>query len=418
MPNGAAPNFKRRRIAFASLALLVLLGVVAALVLRDPGDVSNTKAPFSTVSSTVPKPAAIDTPWPIYGYDAARTKWYRTLSPPNPPYRRLWSFRGKKVLEFPPVIDKSGLYLLDNGATLRKLNKKTGRQIWKHPLGALSASSPAVVGDGRVYAVTLLSGPGSGHGNVSALNATTGRTVWTRSLPSRAESSPLVSGNLLVFGTEDGTVYALDKRNGHAVWTYSASGAVKAALALSKGRLYFGDYGGSVQAISLRSGKQIWSSSQSGTFYSTAAVAWGRVFLGSTDGRMYSFTTGGDLAWARQTGNYVYASPAVADVPGLGPTVYAGSYDGTFYAWNARSGATRWTWDAGGKISGGSVVIGNLVWFSDLGNKRVVALNSRTGRFKFKIGTGAFNPAVTDGSTMYLVGYGDLFAFKPTRRPR
>ena len=377
-------------------------------------DTSNPKAAFAvTTTTTKPAPAVIDTPWPIYGLDDARTKWYRTPHPPNPPYHRLWSFRGNKVLEFPPVIDRTGLYLLDNGATLRKLNKKTGRQIWRHNLGALSASSPAVVGDGRVYAVTLLSSPGSGHGNVSALNARTGRTVWTRSLPSRAESSPLVHGNLLLFGSEDGTVYALNRANGHTVWTYSAGGAVKAALSLSKGRLYFGDYGGTVQAISVRNGKQIWSSSQSGTFYSTAAVAWGRVFLGSTDGRMYSFTTNGDLAWARQTGNYVYASPAVADVPRLGPTVYAGSYDGTFYAWNAKTGATRWAWDAGGKISGGSVVIGNLVWFSDLGNKRVVALNARTGHFTFKIGTGAFNPAVTDGSTMYLVGYGDMFAFKP-----
>jgi len=418
VPNGDTPNFKFRRLVFGGLGLALILGPVAALVLRDPGDVTNTKASFTTPTTAVVKPAPIDNPWPIYGYDEARTKWYRTLSPPNPPYRRLWSFRGKKVLEFPPVIDRTGLYLLDNGAILRKLNKKTGRTIWRHRLGALSASSPAAVGDGRVYAVTLLSGPGTGHGNVSALNASNGKTIWTRNLPSRAESSPLVHGNLLVFGSEDGTVYALDKRSGRTVWTYSASGSVKAALALFKGRLYFGDYGGSVQAISLRNGKQIWSSSQSGTFYSTAAVAWGRVFLGSTDGRMYSFTTAGDLAWARQTGNYVYASPAVADVPGLGPTVYAGSYDGTFYAWNAKNGATRWSWDAGGKISGGSVVIGNLVWFSDLGNKRVVALNTRSGHFKFKIGTGAFNPAVTDGSTMYLVGYGDMFAFRPARRTK
>ena len=408
----------RRRLLVVALLVVAALVAIAAIVLRDPGDVSNPKASFATTSTQAPPPAPLDTPWPIYGYDQARTKWYRTSNPPNPPYNRLWSYRGKKVLEFPPVIDHSGLYLLDNGATLRKLSKTTGREIWRHRLGSLSASSPAVIGDGRVYAVTLLSSRGSGHGNVSALNATTGRKVWARSLPSRAESSPLVHGNLLIFGTEDGTVFALNKANGRTVWTYSAGGAVKAALALSKGRLYFGDYGGTVQAISVKNGRQIWSSSQSGTFYSTAAVAWGRVFVGSTDGRMYSFTTTGDLAWARQTGNYVYASPAIADVPGLGPTVYAGSYDGTFYAWNARNGNTRWTWDAGGKISGGSVVIGNLVWFSDLGNKRVVALSARTGKYIFQIGTGAFNPAVTDGLTMYLVGYGDLFAFSPkVKRP-
>ena len=50
---------------------------------------------------------------------------------------------------------------------------------------------------------------------------------------------------------------------------------------------------------------------------------------------MYSYTTGGDLAWAQQTGAYVYSSPAAADV-GRGPTVFAGSYNGILYAWNAR----------------------------------------------------------------------------------
>ena len=47
----------------------------------------------------------------------------------------------------------------------------------------------------------------------------------------------------------------------------------------------------------------------------------------------------GKLDWAVQTGAYVYASPAVTNAPGLGPTIYLGSYNGTFYALNARSGA-------------------------------------------------------------------------------
>ena len=67
------------------------------------------------------------------------------------------------------------------------------------------------------------------------------------------------------------------------------------------------------------------------------ATAFDRVYIGNTDNRMYSFVARtGKLAWARSTGNYVYASPSVADVSGLGPTVYVGSYDGTFNAYDAR----------------------------------------------------------------------------------
>ena len=85
-----------------------------------------------------------------------------------------------------------------------------------------------------------------------------------------------------------------------------------------------------------------------GNFYATAAVAFGRVYIGSTDGRMYSFSAkDGRIAWAHQTGNYVYSSAAVKNVDGRGPMVFFGSYDGTFYAVDARSGKVRWTHQLG-----------------------------------------------------------------------
>ncbi len=94
---------------------------------------------------------------------------------------------------------------------------------------------------------------------------------------------------------------------------------------------------------------------------------YGRVFLGNTDGRVYAYdASSGKLDWAVQTGAYVYASPAVANAPGLGPTIYLGSYDGTFYAMNARSGRIDWQYHDGGKISGSATIIGRIVYFANL----------------------------------------------------
>ena len=53
--------------------------------------------------------------------------------------------------------------------------------------------------------------------------------------------------------------------------------------------------------------------------------------------------------------------------PGLGPTVYIGSYDGNFYAFNAQSGAVRWRHAAGGRISGSATIVGDVVYYSNLG---------------------------------------------------
>jgi outer membrane protein assembly factor BamB len=155
----------------------------------------------------------------------------------------------------------------------------------------------------------------------------------------------------------------------------------------------------------------------SGNFYSTPAVAFGRVYMGITDGRVYSFAQrNGQLAWATSTGAYVYSSAAVANVPGFGPTVYLGSYDGNFYAFSAQSGAMRWTHRAGGRISGSPTIVGNVVYFSDLGSRTTTGLDLRSGRKVYFFPDGAFNPIIADPGALYLSGYSKLYQLRPAHR--
>jgi outer membrane protein assembly factor BamB len=155
----------------------------------------------------------------------------------------------------------------------------------------------------------------------------------------------------------------------------------------------------------------------SGNFYSTPAVAFGRVYMGNTDGRVYSFAeSNGQLAWATGTSAYVYASAAVADPPGVGPTVYLGSYDGNFYAFDARSGRVRWRHRAGGRISGSPTIVGDVIYFSDLGDRTTEGLDVRSGHRVFFFKDGAFNPVVADPHTIYMSGYSMLYQLLPKRR--
>jgi outer membrane protein assembly factor BamB len=425
------PPRRLRRGLLVAFAVLVVLagGAVAYVLAHKPGDVSHPDVEFTTETTATPppppKPQAVDHfLWPTYGYSEDRTRNYgdapRYL---RPGFRRGWTYRGGALLEFPPTIDGGSLYVLDDNGILRALAKTSGRVRWQQRVGRLAAATPAV-GDGRVYAVALQGIAGAG-GRVAAYRASDGRQVWSKALPSRAESSPLLKNGRVFFGSEDGTVYALNAKTGRTIWTYRASGAVKGGPALASGTLYFGDYGGKVHAVSAKSGREVWSVGTSGTrfgfgsgsFYSTAAVAFGRVYLGNTDGRVYSFAaSSGKLAWATSTGAYVYGSPAVADTPGLGPTVYVGSYDTNFYAFDARSGAVRWKYSAGVKISGSATIVGNVVYFSDLqpGND-TFGLNVRTGKKVFSWPDGAFNPVVADRRAIYLAGYGNLYELLPKR---
>jgi outer membrane protein assembly factor BamB len=422
----------RRKLLIAATAAIVLLGAAGAaayvLVLKEPGDISNPDVPFvdtePTPEATPPskkksKPANFR--WPIYGYTKDHRRAFEPPKPLKGPWRAKWKHKASALTEFPPAIAQNRILQLSDDARLVSRDLQTGKLKWKRKLGALSASTPAIE-DGRVY-VTLLEGSkGSGKGRIVCLRFKGGKILWSKPLSSRSESSPLVHNGRVIFGSEGGTVYALDAKSGKRDWTYSAGGAVKGSPTLSdQGVLFFGAYGGTVHAVRARDGAKIWSKSaggglRSGNFYATAAVAYGRVFIGSTDGRAYSFSTkDGRIAWAHQTGRYVYSSAAVKNVPGRGPMVFFGSYDGTFYALDAKSGKVRWTHRSGGKISGSPTIVGDVVYFADLGKARTFGLKTGSGKLAFKYDIGAYDPVISDGEHLYLTGNRSLTSLEPRR---
>ena len=411
--------------------MLLIVGGAAAFVATRGGDVSNPDVEFRAEPSPTPVPAETSTPekgrqidtfaWPMYGFTKDRRRFLPLKKTPRPPYRQLWKHVSGALIELPPVMMRNSLYVFNDDAVLEAIGKQTGRVRWRRQYGALAAASPAAA-HGRLFMTMLERTKNDRGGRAISVAASTGKVLWSRDLPSRSESSPLLDGGTVYFGTENGTVYALKATNGAVRWTFKADGAVKGGLALSGGRLFFGDYAGKAYALRQSDGKLLWRASTKGArfgfaagrFYSTPAVAYGRVYMGNVDGNVYSFAASdGKLAWRHKTSGYVYSSPAVGQAPGDKPTVYIGSYDGNFYALDARSGAQRWVHHVGGKISGGPTLVGDIVFFSDLANRRTYGLNARTGRQVFRFGRGGYNPVVTDGRTIFLVGYATLHALRP-----
>src|SRR3954469_11980236 len=411
----------RRRLILLTAAFVVVLAgaAVAYKLTRPPGDVSHPGVQFidpTPTATATPTPVGKrkrpvdDFRWPLYGYTPDHRRAYTPPQPLEAPFQRIGSPPATAPLEFPPVVANGMLIQLADDARIIALNKANGRARWRRRIGSLSASTPAVAGD-MVYATVLEHHKGTGRGRIVAMRLKTGRIVWSRAFTSRSESSPLVDHGKVYVGTEGGLLFSLSAATGHVQWTYRAAGAIKGSPTLSDGKLYFGDYGGHVQAVRTSTGHQVWTSSgggnflRAGRFYATAAVAFGRVYIGSTDGREYSFSAAdGKLAWAKQTGNYVYSSAAVQNVEGSGPTVFFGSYDGTFYALNARTGGVRWTRRTGGKISGSPPIVGRVVYFSDLGKRLTLGLSARSGRQMFKRDYGGFDPVVADETHVYLIG--------------
>jgi outer membrane protein assembly factor BamB len=412
---------RRRWIAGAVAAAVVLAAIlITYLILRSSDDDVRKGDVVEFVPEPPPKPVEEKSyDWRYYHRDLAHTGTLPVRL--SPPFKRRWTFGGKVLMEFPPIIAGKTLYFVRNNGGTYALDSKTGRVKWKKRIGLESASSPAYAG-GRIF-MTSLAG-GATPGKIVSLRARDGKVLWQMPLSSRSESSPIVRKGVLYVGSESGTLYALWARTGRVKWTFKASGSLKASPALSGNTLYIGDYSGRMYAVWARTGKGRWSSGTSGktfglaagNFYSTPAVAFGRVYAGNTDSRVYSFSAAtGELAWSKSTGGYVYSSPAVANVEGAGPSVYIGSYDGNLYALDARTGSTRWTARAGGRISGGPTVVGRIVYFADLDSTSTFGVGVKTGTRLFHRDRGAYNPVVSDGRRIYLTGYSSITALEPVR---
>jgi outer membrane protein assembly factor BamB len=408
---------RHRRLTLGIAAALVLCvagAVVAYESLKRPGDVHNEHAAFKPEK---PKRQVKRTvPWPIYGYDRSRTR-YLPAKGMKPPFRKLWRYTERPLLEFPPVVAAGRLFLANNSGYVIALDDATGRQLWKRRIGRLNASSPAF-SKNRLYVVNLVPG------HIVKLDARTGRVLWKRILPGRTESSPLVIGRSVYFGCEDGNLYSLSTKNGNVRWATALGGPVKSAPAYYGGNLYVGDYGGYMNAVDAKTGKVKWQSGSlgpgfggTGEFYSTPAVAFGRVYAGNNDSRVYSFeASNGELAWSYSTGGYAYSGPAVARTKHTGPTVYIGSFDGHVYALNAKTGEPRWIEDAGGPVIGSLTAVGNIVYAAEFEGTSTTGYAMKTGRPVFHYPRGTYTPVVSDGRRLYLIGYSSISALEPVRR--
>lgn len=410
---------RRRLVVGLSVAGVVAIagaGLLAYELLKRPSDVHNPDAAF--VLQKPPKPEAKTVNWPIFGLNPARTR-YLPAKGVKPPFRKLWRFTERPLLEFPPIYVGGRLYLVNNNGTAFALDADTGKVLWERSIGRLNASSPTYYRH-RLYIVNLVPG------HIVKLDAKTGKVIWKRSLPGRAESSPVVIDRTVYFGCEDGQLFALSTISGNVRWATTLGGPIKSAPAYYRGTIYVGDYGGYMNAVDAKSGRIEWQTSSlgpgfgaSGAFYSTPAVAFGRVYAGNNDNRVYSFDlSDGTLAWSYSTGGYAYSGPTVANTRHSPPTVYIGSFDGNVYALDAKDGSVRWSRSAGGQVVGSLSAVGDIVYVAEFTNDSTSGFMMRSGRRVFHYGRGTYTPVISDGRRLYLTGYSSVTALQPYKYRR
>jgi len=378
-----------------------------------------TSPPTTTAPPPKPKPRPVNNfTVPFYGDLRTRTRDFVEARDLNPPFKLAWRFGGNALLEFPATIWGNNLYLIDDGATVKRINITTGRQIWLRHVGLLSASTPSLDVKHKELFVSVLSLScgtiGCVNGEEAALSMRSGRILWRFPVSSGTESSPMIVGNSVYFGDQAGTLYSLNIHTGHENWSFATNGSIKGAPAYWGGNLYFGTYGGTFYAVNARSGREVWAAGTGGQYYSTPAVGFGHVYVGNKNGDAYAFDLrSGAVAWTAGLSGTVYGGPAVADIRGLGPTVYIGSYNGDLYALNAATGGVRWDVGVGGAVSGSATVVDNTVYVSTVYYRGSHGYNARTGASVFYFPDGSYTTVVPDRNAVFLMGKYTLYKFVP-----
>ncbi|HEU5104834.1 MAG TPA: PQQ-binding-like beta-propeller repeat protein [Solirubrobacterales bacterium] len=398
--------------AAASLALILALLLVAGC---GGSDESETGASASEVASGS---AYVD--WPLFGRVPQRTHYLKAEEKAlDPPLKQAWSINTHALIEFPPAIHDGVAYVINkygNGKAVRLRDRKV---LWEINIRPSDKGNPNFVTapvyyDGKVYGAFLT-------GHLAAGDAATGKKVWVRKLNGHLESSPLAVDGTLYLGTDTTNLVALDASSGKTRWQFNAPGAIKASPSYDDGKVFFADYESSMFALDAKSGKLVWSSNTSkvppygrGGFFSSPAVAFGNVYAARDDGTVYAFDEKtGKVAWHFDAGDYVYGSPAVAQVPGTPPTVYIGAENGRFYALDARTGKLRWQKNIGGPIPGTAIVIGHTVYTSSFKTQETSGFDVRTHKRTFHLKEAGYTPMISDGKRLYLVGYYDLIGLDP-----
>ncbi len=405
----------------AAVVVVALLAVGAAWYLHvkhAARDIHGSSTVEFVPTPPPPKPKEPGVAWPMYGHDGQRLRVATGISL-APPFRHVWTFGARSLIEFPPVVAYGRLYFANNSGVLFAISAKTGKRAWKFKSDRCQAMSPAV--DFHTVYATFLNHPpcnasGRHQGQLVALWAGSGKVRWRKTI-GPSESSPLLHGNVVYVGDWDGDVSAYSATTGRRWWTFHAGGQIKDGLAYADGRVFFGSYDSHVYAVDAGTGKLVWKAKaqprfgHTGTFYATPAVAYDRVYIGSTDRKVYSFgASTGKLRWSHGTGGYVYSSPAVWN-----QRVYVGSYDHYFYCFDAATGDVRWRLKANAPISGSAVVINGVVYFSSF-KGRTYAADARSGKLLWYFRRGKYGAVVADKQWLYLVGYARVFAMAPKAR--
>lgn len=245
-----------------------------------------------------------------------------------------------------PVYGSGEVYATSSTGTVEAVSESGGVKKWARLLGTAITAAPSLDSSGG----RLIVAESGGKGRVLALNPATGKTIWAFTTGGAVAAPAVISGGVVYVGSADKSVYALSVKTGKMIWSHQTGGAIAATPVITNqgtpgGELEVlaGSSNGTLYALKASDGSPIFQVIYgAGNPITGVAAVRGVAIVSTSSGMIGGNRTYSKLrVWEYQTGTAISAPPAIVD-----GTVYTGSGNGKLYAFTTYgqlpSSMVRW----------------------------------------------------------------------------
>lgn len=165
--------------------------------------------------------------------------------------------------------------------------------------------------------------------------------VWSKVEGANIGAGFAIDGSTSWYVTTSGKIVALSVTDGSVRWSKEVAGKIWSTPAYSEGIVVFTCTNGSVYALDAKTGSEKWEYAGNSKVASPL-IHGNTVYVGSNDGYFRAFNlTDGKLLWkCGGISGFCDLAPFVDD-----NQVVLGSWGGNLYSINASTGKLQWTWD-------------------------------------------------------------------------
>jgi outer membrane protein assembly factor BamB len=328
------------------------------------------------------------------------------------PLRARWTLVSGAPISDSPTLRGSTLYIGNNRGNLDAIDVRSGRLVWTRHLSNALMSAPllyddlVIVGEGDEQSTGSAPGAvyvGMGPSALVALDSANGRLRWRTRIAGSAMPTPAVVDGVLVDHNGAGWLTGLDPKTGKHWYARNLHSIASMTAALPVGAGHFitiGVLDNAAWELRASNGATVWrkafSGSGSGHGDCPPVSDGARVFCNyvSPSGKEAYTSVGatavqhayaldlqnGSKRWDVALQSGILPPRNEAAIPLLdGGLVYFGSALAPYmHALDATTGHVAWQTKIRGPVKGGSVIVGNTLYFGDLAGY-LWALNKRTG---------------------------------------